>query len=413
MKHLKYLFLFIGLALFASCSESDVEGGVITDKNQAQFSGVVKELQTRVTGTSWDKDDDIGIYALIEGQEAVYDNMANVQYKTTSGDGVFAPVDAAIRFPDDGGNLDFVAYYPYNSNLTDLEYTVESGTDLLYSNNAKGKNNGTSDVSLEFKHALSKLVLNIGLGDNLTSLEGLTVAINNVSTTGKVDLANGEVTVDEAESITPTVVLAEGNAAATITELVMPTQDLQNAEVVFTLGENTYKWSPTEETVLASNTQYGYKLNLNVEAGELVAVEIGKATIGEWEKGHEDEGFTDLDPVVDEVKGTKENPYTVAEAFANQGEPDNKDYVWVKGYIVGYKSNGSYDVEFSTEDASGTNIIIADSKDETVGTKALGVQLAGGKARTDLNLASNPHMHKAEVLLYGTLEKYYKKRVRI
>ena len=300
MKHLKYLFLFIGLALFASCSESDVEGGVIADKNQAKFSGVVKELHTRVTGTSWDENDEIGIYALIGEQEVVYDNMSNVQYKTSKGDGVFAPTGPTIRFPDDGSNLDFVAYYPYDSKVTDLEYTVERGTDLLYSNNATGQNKETPDVSLEFKHALSKLVLNVGLGNNLTSLEGLAVTINNVSTTGKVNLANGDVTVDEAESITPTVTLTEDNKKATITEIVMPTQDLQNAEIVFTLGDNTYKWSPKAETELASNTQYSYKLNLNVEAGELVVVEIGKATIGDWEVGHEDEGFTDLDPEVEE-----------------------------------------------------------------------------------------------------------------
>ena len=312
MKHFKYLFLFIGLALFASCSESDVEGGVIADKNQAKFSGVVKELQTRVTGTSWDENDEVGIYALIGGQEVVYDNMANVQYKTTSGDGVFAPVSSAIRFPDDGSNLDFVAYYPYNSNLTDFEYTVERGTDLLHSVNAKGQNKETPEVSLEFKHALSKLVLNVGLGNNLTSLEGLAVTINNVSTTGKVNLANGDVTADAAESFTPTVVFAEDNKKATITELVMPTQDLKNAEIVFTLGDNTYKWSPDVETVLASNMQYGYKLNLNVEAGELVALIVGSATIGEWETGHEDAGFTDLDPEVDEDA----NKITIAELRA-------------------------------------------------------------------------------------------------
>ena len=123
MKHLNFLFLFIGLVFFVSCSESDVEAEVVADSNQAIFSGVIQKPQTRVTDTSWDKNDAIGVYAFIAGETVVFEKKTNVEY-TTIGDGKFNPkVSAqAIRFSIEE-DLDFVAYHPYDDKLVGLEYT--------------------------------------------------------------------------------------------------------------------------------------------------------------------------------------------------------------------------------------------------------------------------------------------------
>ena len=164
MKHLKFLFLLVGVAFCASCSKSDVEGEVIADTNQAVFSGVIQKPQTpqtHVSGTNWDKDDAIGVYALMANETVVFDKKSNVEY-TTIGDGKFTPMsnEQAIRFPVEGG-LDFVAYHPYDAELTSLEYTITEGTDPLFSNNAKSRNNKNPKVDLGFKHMLSKVVLHI------------------------------------------------------------------------------------------------------------------------------------------------------------------------------------------------------------------------------------------------------------
>ena len=110
MNHLKYLFLFVGLAILAACSDSDV-GGLIDDANQANFSATIGELQTRVTDNSWDAGDAIGIYALKAGNPlsdvAIFDEKQNVKY-TTSGNAAFTAVGAPINFPEKG-NLDFVS----------------------------------------------------------------------------------------------------------------------------------------------------------------------------------------------------------------------------------------------------------------------------------------------------------------
>lgn len=505
MKHLKFLFLFVGLVIFASCSESDVENEVVADSKQAVFSGAIGEFNTRVTNNSWDKGDAIGIFALIPQSDppAVYEEKYNVQYVTTGGD-KFSSVDVTgkINFPNEGG-LDFAAYYPWQDNITKFEYNIVAGTDPLYSNNAKYQSKDAPNVDLEFHHMLSKLVLNIELGYNSTSLKGLEASLNNVVVDGKMNLASGVATLGNVKhNIAATVDVAKDNKSATLTSLMMPTQDLKNVEVQLSLGGNYYKWSPKSTMKLASNKEYIYNLKLNVEAQPYV-VEIGTITIKGWDEGYRADGFEALDPekekpplefasdvtkiefdaitqllrtvkltaaeshawtitknaewltlnpqaggtgskditvsatkntattqrtaivaiiptdnnnlepiiitVIQKGKpaennnGTKERPYTVAEAVANQGEKGNKDFVWVEAYIVGTEKSG-----LSLKGAVETNLLIADNKEESDIENAMPAELPDNKVRTNLNLKNNPEMYKAKVLLYGTLEDYFK-----
>ena len=110
--------------------------------------------------------------------------------------------------------------------------------------------------------------------------------------------------------------------------------------------------------------------------------------------------------------GTQETPYTVRGAALNQ----NGGYAWVEAYIVGYipLSTGddgpSYtisDVVFSTDGAAASNIVIAASPDEKDINNCMAVQLPSGDVRSALNLADHPENIGKEVMLYGTMERYY------
>ena len=106
----------------------------------------------------------------------------------------------------------------------------------------------------------------------------------------------------------------------------------------------------------------------------------------------------------EEGSGTYDDPYTIAGAQAHQSE---KGYV--KGYIVGFISGQKLtDAVFGTDGAVASNIIIATSADETDISKCLPIQLVGGSAvRIGINLMDNPGMYKKELLIYGSLEKYF------
>lgn len=101
---------------------------------------------------------------------------------------------------------------------------------------------------------------------------------------------------------------------------------------------------------------------------------------------------------------SKENPYTVAQAIAN-----NSGMAWVKGYIVGWVEgqvlkDGAH---FDNASSSTSNMLIADDANETDLSKCIPVQLPSGDVRTALNLKDNPGNYKKEVILYGSLERYF------
>lgn len=107
--------------------------------------------------------------------------------------------------------------------------------------------------------------------------------------------------------------------------------------------------------------------------------------------------------------GSKESPYTIKGAALNQ----NGGYAWVKAYIVGYIPTGDNtsstisDIVFGTEGAGTTNIVIATSADSKDINNCMAVQLPSGDVRNALNLQAHPENLGKEVMLYGTMEKYF------
>lgn len=95
---------------------------------------------------------------------------------------------------------------------------------------------------------------------------------------------------------------------------------------------------------------------------------------------------------------------TVAQAIAN-----NSGKAWVEGYIVGWIDGMtlSSGAKFDNEATAKTNLLVADSANETNVSNCIPVQLPSGDARNALNLQDNPSNYGKKVKLYGSLEKYF------
>lgn len=297
MKHLKYIALFVGLALFVSCGETDVEGDVMDDASVAQFYGFIGNGATKgVTGEQYDANDAIGIFALTPDAEpvGVYNGYANRHYTTIAGDGIFVGKgqDDKIFFPT-MGDLDFVAYYPYTSTMSGFDYAIEVGTDPLYSTIAAGYNKNNTTVGLQFHHMLSKMRLVMQVGKNVARFDELEVSIENVSTSGVFNVATKEVTRAAATTIKLDFDIADDKKTALIEQLVMPGQNLQNVRFVFKINGSNYTWLPSESMLLESNIEFTYKLELN---DDLKIVQIGGATINEWGEGYIADDYEGIRP---------------------------------------------------------------------------------------------------------------------
>jgi endonuclease G len=160
MKSFKFIFvLLFGLLLLNACdTEKDSLENPLDNANQVKFQATIGAASsTRASGTEWDAGDAIGVYALNGGEtlpSGVYDGKENIKY-TTPGSGTFTAATAGISFPETGGALDFVAYYPYQETIDGYTYNINvtnqsnsAAIDLLYSNNAKGKTKGNPLVNL-------------------------------------------------------------------------------------------------------------------------------------------------------------------------------------------------------------------------------------------------------------------------
>ena len=100
---------------------------------------------------------------------------------------------------------------------------------------------------------------------------------------------------------------------------------------------------------------------------------------------------------------SKQNPLSVAQAKNASGNN------YVKGYIVGYVDGMTLasGATFAVPSNAETEILLADSPDETNSDNVFPVQLPAGDVRNALELSAHPDYLKQEVLLYGSLEKYF------
>lgn len=117
-------------------------------------------------------------------------------------------------------------------------------------------------------------------------------------------------------------------------------------------------------------------------------------------------------PVGDLVgDGTAENPYTVEDVIALNNTLTSTHYV--KGFIIGQVNGKAINTGLDTEapfagddgKAYHTNIVIASAMGET--TNIVPVQLPSGDLRKAFNLVENPDKYGVEVLICGSLEKYF------
>lgn len=115
------------------------------------------------------------------------------------------------------------------------------------------------------------------------------------------------------------------------------------------------------------------------------------------------------DAPVDDVAqplGTKEAPITVPELIA---APSNGAATWVKGYVVGSipGMNFSETVFGLGDNASSTNIVIAETAEVKDYTLCVPVAIPAGALRDVITLANNPELLGKEIVLYGSHEKYF------
>lgn len=183
-------------------------------------------------------------------------------------------------------------------------------------------------------------------------------------------------------------------------QLTIPNHVLQDAWTPFAksgdIDLNAYK---------GKKVKIGFKYACTEKAGtyELKNISIEDRVAGE----------TPEEPVnPGDNESSKENPFTVATAISKYNSSKPLANTWVKGYVVGYVNGMSIDGSILNDlsgitDDNKTNLLISDNKNETDYKNCLVLQLPSGDVRNSLNLKDNPENLGKELIVKGSLEKYF------
>lgn len=354
LSNLLYAGMLSSLAL-VSCTDND-ENSEWTGSEGVVFT---TSIQSRVSGNSWNANDEVGIFMTPNGSEIASATAANKKYLAQTNGSLVAAPGEGIYLPATG-KVDFIAYYPYSNalsgNVMDVNVADQSkpgAIDLLYSNETKGVEaaNGKT-IALKFVRKMSKLTLNMTKDETIESFEGLKVEMKGIATEGKFDLAKGTVKATDGKN-TQAVAMNIGNVeahTAMATAIILPTAaatDQTKMDLTFTLAGKTFTHSIADLTAFEAGKNVTFKATLSINNGKPV-VTVGNATIEDWvgvAGGDFDVNFDG------EGGGTQpgEEKVLLDEPFdANQGNftisdiklPEGSTYVWQWGQFD--KDNTQY-----------------------------------------------------------------------
>ena len=288
LSNLLYAGMLSSLAL-VSCTDND-ENSEWTGSEGVVFT---TSIQSRVSGNSWNANDEVGIFMTPNGSEIASATAANKKYLAQTNGSLVAAPGEGVYLPATG-KVDFIAYYPYSNalsgNVMDVNVADQSkpgAIDLLYSNETKGVEaaNGKT-IALKFVRKMSKLTLNMTKDETIESFEGLKVEMKGIATEGKFDLANGTVKATDGKN-TQAVAMNIGNVEASTakaTAIILPTAaatDQTKMDLTFTLAGKTFTHSIADLAAFEAGKNVTFGVKLSVSNGKPV-VTVGNATIEDW-----------------------------------------------------------------------------------------------------------------------------------
>lgn len=300
-------------------------------------------IQSRVSGNTWNANDEVGIYMMNAGSGIEAATAQNKKYIAQTNGTLTAAPGNGIYLPE-SGNVDFIAYYPYTTSVSGNKLAVNvsdqsnpAAIDLIYSNGTKGVEATTAiPISLGFTHQLTKVTLNVTKDETIETLNGLGVNIKGISTEGEFNLADGTLTATAGTNNKDVAMYIDAQGTtATATAIILPTAastDQTSLNLTFNLNGQSFTHTISDASIFEKGKNVSFNANLSINNGKPV-VTIGAATIEDWDEKPGGDINVDFDG------GTQPGGETVVfeESFAtSQGnfEIDNKQlpeggtFVW-------------------------------------------------------------------------------------
>lgn len=304
-------------------------------------------IQSRVSGNTWNANDEVGIYMMNAGSGIEAVTAQNKKYIAQTNGTLTAAPGNGIYLPE-SGNVDFIAYYPYTTSVSGNKLAVNvsdqsnpAAIDLIYSNGTKGVAATTATtISLGFTHQLTKVTLNVTKDETIETLNGLGVNIKGISTEGEFNLADGTLTATAGTNNKDVAMYIDAQGTtATATAIILPTAastDQTSLNLTFNLNGQSFTHTISDASIFEKGTNVSFNAKLSINNGKPV-VTVGNATINNWTEKPGGDINVDFDGgtqpggetvVLDESFATGQGSFTIDNKQLPNGEGS---FVWNLG----------------------------------------------------------------------------------
>lgn len=304
-------------------------------------------IQSRVSGNTWNANDEVGIYMMNAGSGIEAATAQNKKYIAQTNGTLTAAPGNGIYLPE-SGNVDFIAYYPYTTSVSGNKLAVNvsdqsnpAAIDLIYSNGTKGVAATTATtISLGFTHQLTKVTLNVTKDETIETLNGLGVNIKGISTEGEFNLADGTLTATAGTNNKDVAIYIDAQGTtATATAIILPTAastDQTSLNLTFNLNGQSFTHTISDASIFEKGTNVSFNAKLSINNGKPV-VTVGNATISNWTEKPGGDINVDFDGgtqpggetvVLDESFATGQGSFTIDNKQLPNGEGS---FVWSLG----------------------------------------------------------------------------------
>lgn len=302
-------------------------------------------IQSRVSGNTWNANDEVGIYMMNAGSGIEAATAQNKKYIAQTNGTLTAAPGNGIYLPE-SGSVDFIAYYPYTTSVSGNKIAVNvsdqskpAAIDLIYSNGTKGiEATSATTVDLAFTHQLTKITLNVTKDATVETLSGLGVTMKGISTEGEFNLADGTLTATAGTNNKDVAMYIDAQGTtATATAIILPTAastDQTSLNLTFNLNGQSFTHTISDASIFEKGTNVSFNANLSINNGKPV-VTVGNATINNWTEKPGGDINVDFDGegqpqpggetvILDESFATGQGAFTIEDKKL----PEGGTYVW-------------------------------------------------------------------------------------
>lgn len=286
------------LALTACSNDDEIKVGgdnaiLLTSSLNVAETRAATDIQT----SAFDAGETVDVY-ITENEPGTNETHYNQPIlATTKTGGALDLQGGPYYYPTSGNGVNIYALYPATAATGEL-FTIKDdqstdanykASDLMYGKPAT--NNPVSPSAnaenIQFSHLLSKVTINLKLGENVTSLDGAKVELLGVkpSTTLTADINGYSITAASGDA-TPITVMTATETVTSGSAIIVP-QTLPEMFLQVTLGGATLTGKLDSGTpVLTAGNAYTYNITVNMRGG---ALEI-EGSITPWDDGGTNNG---------------------------------------------------------------------------------------------------------------------------